>query len=290
MATSIIGGKPKREGNGNIRIDSEGLPIYECMYSFIVKATDKEEPYLSVLGTSGIPIPGVTLDPSGFAVCHSISGNRRVDNPLIWDVVANFRSDISESAGSSDHTTDPVAWVPVYETKFERLQEVVTKDLDDNPVANSAGQQFETGLTIGRFIPVWEFYQFEAASVTDEEIIDRNETINSGTFKGRPAKTLLLTVLSSTVGFFYGTQRRLTMYSIKYNSRKWTHKRLDIGTIYKDGSETFVYTKKIKDEDEEVPISGPLDGSGGKAADGDGPAILEFEIYPELSFGSFLRT
>lgn len=283
MASSIVGGSTKREGTAKIR-SSNGTPVYECTYSFIVQATTKDENYLSVLATTGLPIVGVTAEPTGFAVCTSKTGNRRADNPFLWDIVCEFSSEIEDTSGSSgDPGSDPVTWVPIYETKFERYQEVVTRDFSGNAIANSAGQPFPNGMTITRHIPIWEFFQFEAASVTDATVLARTEVVNTSTFKGCAAKTLLCTVLSSVIGRYYGTLRRLTQYQLKYKQDKWTHKRLDVGTVYVNLSgDLKPYTR------DGVVINGPLDGLGGQAADGDPPEILEFDMYQDVSF-SFLR-
>jgi len=236
-------------------------------------------------------VVGVTVSAFGYTICRTKDAKRRKDNPLIWDVTCEFSSDVDERQSSQNVESDPESWIPVYETKWERLQEVVTKDFAGTSIANSAGQPFETGLTIGRFIPVWEFFQFESASVTDETIIARNERVNAGVFKGRAAKTLLITVMSSVIGYYYGNRRRLTQYSIKYNSRNWKHKRLDVGTVYLSAPDvdTEVGWTPIMD-DNGNNVLGALDGSGNKQLTGVEPATLEFDMYETIDFGSFLRT
>jgi hypothetical protein len=87
--------------------------------------------------------------------------------------------------------------------------------------------------------------------------------VNSGTFKGRAAKTLLCTVVKSTIGFYYGQRLRFTQYELRYNVADWRLKRLDMSS---DGT--------------------PLDGAGAPAV-GD-PATLYFEQFATDSF-SFLR-
>lgn len=286
MANVIIG--EKRVGGARIR-SSGGMAILEETYEYLVRSDDKNNTRLEILITSGLPLVNITVASHGYTVCRTKDARRDENNIYLWHVICEFSSEVDERQSGQDPASDPNEWIPVYETKYERLQEIVSVDRNGDVVANSAGQHFENGLTISRFIPIWEFYQFEEATIDDEDIIERNEKVNSGTFKGRPAKSLLLNVLSSVVGFYYGERRRLTKYQIKYNEKLWTHKRKDIGTIYLDGGVAYVYTKKIKNENEEIPISGPLDGSGGKAADGAGPAILEFDLYDEINFSSFLR-
>lgn len=282
MPNQVIG--EARAGQASIR-SAGGIPTLDETYHFLVKAESKLTSRINVLTTPGLPVTGRTVSAFGFSVCKSKSATRREDQPLYWDVTCEFSSEVEESQSEQDPERDPTEWVPIYETKFERLEEIVTRDVDGTAIANSAGQPFENGLVRPRFIPVWEFFQFEPASVTDETIIGRNETVNSGTFKGRPAKTLLLTIMSSTIGFYYGAPRRLTQYSIKYNVRNWRQKRLDVGTVFKDGSIFRPYT----DNSGNV-ILGGLNGSGAKVAVGAAPAVLEFDQYPSLNFSSFLRT
>lgn len=284
MSASVLKSSAKREGQCGIR-SSKGIPILDETYSFIVVCTNKDEEYTSVLNATGLPYVGVTVSPSGYGVCKSKNATRRTDNPYYWDVTSTFSSEVEEKSDQQDPSTDPTAWVPIYETKFERLQEIVTKDLAGTSIANSAGQPFPVGLTINRFIPVWEFFQIEPP-ISDETLIDRNETINSAVFKGRAAKSLLLTVMMSQVGFYYGARRRLTQYSLKYNSRLWTHKRLDVGTVYVSSGTHLPYL------DSGTPprvINGGLNGSGAKVSVGSPPETLVFEQYTQLAFASFLR-
>lgn len=266
MSSSILKNSTKREGSARIR-SKGGLPVYECTYSYIVVCSAVDEPYDDVLATTGLPTVGITAEPTGFAVCTSKVGTRRPDNPKYWDIACEFSSEIEDDNGSNgDPTSDPETWVPIYETKYERIQETLNKDYAGNIVKNSKGLLFPDGITLTRFIPIWEFYQIEASSVTDATILARNESVNSATFAGCAAKTLLCCVLSSTIGRYYGTLRRLTKYQLKYNIRDWRQKRID-----------------------QMPDGTLLDGSGAILASGGTPTLLNFDIYPSISF-SFIRT
>lgn len=281
MSTSIRGYIPKREGSARIR-SNKGTPVYECSYSWIVVATSKTEDYLNVLGTPGLPLVGITVEPSGFAVCTSKNAVRRADNPLYWDVTCEFSSEIDDRSGSEGNVSEnPEQWVPIYETKFWQHQEVVTKDRSDNPVVNSAGQTFPNGISITRFLPMWEFFQIEPATLSDEQILSRCEIVNSNTFKGRDPYTLLCTVLSSVIGRYYGSLRRLTQYQLKYKPDNWKLKRYDTGTQYNTAPPI-----EVVDAGKIVNLNG-----SGRLTDNDGrdpPSILEFDIYTPASF-SFLR-
>ena len=138
MSTTLRGvGRP---GACSLRT-SGGIAILDETYHYIVVATAVDEPYLSVITTSGLPTVNSTVTIYG--VCRSISATRREANPKIWDVVAEFSSEVEDRQSSANPQSDPLVWVPVYETKFERIQEVVTKDFSGASIANSAGQPFD---------------------------------------------------------------------------------------------------------------------------------------------------
>jgi len=295
MPNEVIG--EKREGSARIR-SSGGIPTIEETYSFLVRADSKSTSRFSVLATAGLPIVNVSASSYGLTICRTKDATRREDQPDLWDVTCEFSSEVEEGqdAGSGqDPESDPETWIPVYETKFERREEVVTKDFAGSPITNSAHMPYPTGLVIGRFLPVWEFYQIEAATITDLQVLNRCEVVNELEFRGCDAHTLLCTVVSSVRGYYYGAARRLTQYRLCFNDRNWKHKRLDIGPAYLDpgseGSPCGVAGgwSAYKNCEGDV-INGPLNGSGGKATFGTGPAIREFEMYPKVSFATFLRS
>jgi hypothetical protein len=286
MANTLRG--EGRAGQASLR-STGGIPVLDETYHFLVEAASKDTSRIDVLlNTPGLPLVGQTVSAFGFSVCRSVSAVKRPEQAKLWDVTAEFSSEVDErqggASGGQDPQSDPETWVPVYETKFERLQEVATKDRDGDAIANSAGQPFETGIIRARYIPIWEFFQFEPATVTDEQVIERNETVNNATFRGRAANTLLCTVMSSVIGFYYGSPRRLTQYSLRYNSQDWLHKRLDVGTVYLSAGDLLPY----EDESGNV-ILGALNGSGGKQAAGTAPSVLSFAMFSAVDFSAFLR-
>jgi hypothetical protein len=281
MANVIMG--ERREGDIRIR-SSSGIPQIDETYVFLVKSDNKNNSRLNISQTPGLPIVGVTVSSFGLTVCKTKNAVRDPNNPLYWEVTCEFSSVVEEGQSSQDPQTNPTAWVPVYETKFERSQKVVVRDFAGAAVVNSAGQAFDNGLTISRFLPVWDFFQFEPATVTDEEIIERNEVVNSTAFRGRAIKTLLCTVTSSKIGFYYGVPLRLTQYSLKYDPLTWIHRRLDIGSQFLDGG----VLKDYLSADGSV-IRGGLNGTGGKVSAGSPAAIRSFDMYASKDFNTFLR-
>ena len=281
MAT-LLGAK--RVGDVTIRATKNG-PVLEQTWHYLVEADGTEASRIELAEAVGLSVGVSVVD--GVAVLRSLRGSNREGSIYLWDFIGDYSSEVEENANGSngDPTSDPLTWVPIYRTRFERIESVLTKDSSGTAIANSAGQPFEEGIVRARKLPVWEFYQFDAASVTDEQVIELSETINSTTFRGRAAKTLKLDILSSEVGYYYGQRRRLTHYSLTYDKLKWTEKRQDVGTVYLDGFNLEPY----KDNDGNI-ILGALDGSGAKTQfPNTEPAILEFDVFDEIDFNQYLR-
>ena len=130
MSTEIVDYSTKRDGQCSLR-SSKGMAILDETYYFLVKATQVDEPYINVLATPGLPLVNITLSPSGYGVCKTKNATRWAKSPLYWAVQCDFSSEVGETQSGQDPTSDPVAWTPVYETKWERMQEVVTSDSDN---------------------------------------------------------------------------------------------------------------------------------------------------------------
>lgn len=301
MSTSVVGNAVLRPGSASIR-STKGVPVYECTYEYLVQCSAKDEPYNSVLLTAGIPRAGTTVEPTGYAVCRRVHGTRLESNAFYWRVVAEFSSEVEDQGdsggdGGGDPGSDPEVWVPIYETKFERYQEVVTVDAAGTAVKNSAGEMFPTGITVTRKIPVWEFFQIESASVTDYTILNRIDVVNNASFtrggQTYATKTLLCNVLSSVIGRYYGQLRRLTQYQVKYKAGTWKLKRADVGYRFKvDGSSDLIaepWSSLVNLDGSGEPSGGYKSGSTTEPTLTPGaPSMLEFDIYPAVSF-SFIR-
>lgn len=281
MALTLRG--EKRIGGGRVAIGNNGLEYSET-YQYIVETDDINTGREEVMTCTGLPELFISQSVGGPAICTSIRVDRNPVNPLFWDVIAEFTSDIPEgSVGATFGTVDPpTAWTSRAKIRFEHLEETVFKDANGDPVVNSAGFAFDSGIQRIRTIPCYDFVQFEPASTTIETIVDRDNKVNSGTFRGRAAKTLLLTVQGIDYGYFYGEECVKVAYSMKYKSDTWRLSYLDVGEQYVDGLDYKFF------ERDGVTYVGNLDGAGGALADGFPPTVLEFDMYDDLSF-SFLR-
>ena len=282
MSITILG--ETREGTGSIRKSGKRL-VYEDKYSYIVQTDSKNTSRLAVLSAPGIPRPGLTLSGGGIAVCQSTDATRDAINPKIWHVVANFSSDVQEdtSGANESQSGDPTVWQPIAELSFETFTEIAVKDQAGTAIANSAGQPFGAGIQLTRTLVRYDFEQFEPESTDIDTIAGRNETVNLGTFQGKAAKTLKLTVRSATIGYYYGYKVWRIAYSMVYKPDDWQLKVLDVGNCYLSGGNLEPYL-----DNQQNRIVGGLNGSGGQVAVGDEPEILTFDKFEAISF-SFLR-
>lgn len=283
----------QRVGDINLNIGSNGQTVVEETYTYTVEADSKFDSRLLVSQCPGLPQVGVSFSSSGLAKCRSISGSRREENPKIWDFVCNFSSEVDQDNQTNISGADPETWVPIRRTLFEKLETQEFKDRDGKVFATSANEPYADGITRVRFLPVWEFDQFESATVRDEDIIARNEKINDSSYKGFDKDTLLVRVVDSIIGFYYGQRRRLTKYRITYNEDTWNPEVLDKGEWYLDANKKRVPFPDAVGRGDWV---GFLNGNGGKLtfADEQNPNPNEFKyrtfrMYDRISFSSFLR-
>jgi hypothetical protein len=288
----------QRNGDINLNVGSNGQTVVEESHNYIVEADSKFDTMYVVAQCPGLPQVGLTYSSSGLAVCKSVTGNRRPDNPKIWDFTCNFSSEVDQNTSNPvGPNTDPEAWIPIRRTLFEKIETQEFKDLvqpDGQVIANSAGEPFANGITRIRHIPVWEFDQFEPITISDIAIIERSETVNDATYLGFAKHTLLCRVMDSVVGFYYGRRRRLTKYRISYNARTWYLDILDHGNYYRDAN-----WKKVSFVTDDVgrDFVGFLNGFGGKL-DTNPPGgqlnpsdfkYKRFQMYKEADFKTYFR-
>lgn len=310
---------------GDVRLTTKkGQLIVEETYHYFVTSTDKLATRLDILQTVGLPVPNsITngISPSGLGLCTGTNCERVEDNPYLWEVTANFSSNVEDNSGSNGNpNSDPTTWVPIRETILEPYEEVLIKDKDDKPFMNGARVPYANAPATPKDNIRWDFFQFEPDSVTDETIADRNNTLNSLAYKGRAKHTLLLKIRRSIIGTYYGASRRLTEYSLVWKKSNWHDKTANYGDSFLYNGKRYAYRHK---EDPDTIIPGPLgtqdytitdtmDARGGLPT-GDGTAgtagaieevggdvfakhptqdqlyFIERRVFDDLAFADFLR-
>lgn len=256
MPAVITIGPEQRKGNIRVAY-KKGTQVVEETYHYLVSTSEpatREE----IVASVGFPSPGLTVSPSGLGRCTNYSLVRKENNILYWDLEVNYSNNLEEDTGGGGGG-DPKDWVPVYETFLEPYTEYIVQDLDGRPVVNGAGTPYRDGLPVEKDIIRWDFFQFEAATITDEQIADRNNTINSVTFKTRAKHTLLLKIRRSVVGFYYGFPCRMTEYSLLWKESNWHSRLPNAGQTFLYDDDMEIYTKAYRYKDKpDLVETGPL--------------------------------
>lgn len=277
MATVLKG---MQKGKGGSLKQSGKTFSYTERRRYIVISSVPNDSILNVLNTTGLPKVMVTSIPgtSGQCVCTGLDPKQDEGSPYTWFVDAEFSTSNEKQETGGD--PDPTTWIPVYSAKIETYPEVLYEDFSTpkKKYLNSARDKFPEPLIVKRPIIVYDFFQYEPATLTEVEIGDRNDTVNIDEFRGFAAETLKLTVSGMEYGFFYGYPAVRVNYSVAYKKNKWLNVPLNVGYSYLlDGVRT----------PSDVLVA--LNSDGTKKADTAIPDTLTFKENPQIEFDDFLR-
>lgn len=279
MATILLG---EQKGRGGRLERTEKGYVFRSTRTYIVKSDAKNESEYTVCMTSGLPIVGVTPTTDG-ATCRGLTPKQDTKSPYIWFVTADFDTEPINQNMGDPVDPNPTTWIPIYKGKIETFPEVLYEDFSSTPkkYVNSANNKFPEPLIVNRPIIVYEFPQYEDSSLTDVQIGDRNDTVNSGSVRGFAAQTLKCNISEFERGWYYGFECVRINYRIAYKKSTWLNKPLDMGYEYRPTAGA-------------VAISSPggklvaLNSDGTLRADTSAPLALDFKAHREISF-SFLR-
>ena len=242
MTTVLRGEKPARKGQ--LQATREGM-TYSVDRDYYVLSDVKNESELNVLATTGLPLIGIS-SLAGFpgSICRSLSPQQNDKQPQLWTVTANFSTqpinqETPNTGPGGTPNPNPTTWVPIYRGQLQYYPEVVYEDFSPTPkkYVNYAGVPFSEPLTITRPIIVYDFWQYEASTVTDKDIGDRNDCINSSAVtRGSvtyPEYTLKVSIPEFERGYYFGYQAVRIHYQVAYKPSKWTIKPLQVGYEYR---------------------------------------------------------
>lgn len=292
----------KRGGSAGERLEGTKIILTES-YNYLIYSDDRFASRQQILyETPGLPLVGLVYEENGLR-CISRDAKRDEVNPHYWQATAEFNNGVeSQKKDPANPSPDPTTWFPVFSIdSFETREKVLNKDLTPDTETlpgrsgpgpywglNSAYDPFETPLTGTYTLCSFSGSQFEDGSLTLEEILDRNDTVNDDEFFGKPKYTLKMNVTSAVLGLYVGVLCWRIGYKFTYDRTAWTDKRLDVGPNH------IVSGQKLAcfDCTNTFKIVGSLDGNGGlvdpcSIAE---PATLEFLTLTPLDFSSFIRT
>ena len=268
-------------GSGEIRQDGKNIIISE-VYEYHVLA-EKTDTRMDVLTAAGLPVVNYTMLASG-AKCTSKKAERNSKQPRLWKVTCTYETTPPDQDQNEGSTPDPTTWIPRWRGEMSSYKEISLADVNEHAITNSAGDPFDTGIERSRSLITYNFSQYEANTVTDFDLAERNETTNSTTFLSHyPAHTLMLIVKSFEYGWYYGYDCLRVDYQMVYNKRTWKEKRIDQGYRYLESGDY----KDFMAGNGAYRRLGFLNGSdGGKSETAE---FLEFDKLEESNF-AFIRT
>jgi hypothetical protein len=179
---------------------------------------------------------------------------------------------------------NPLEWplrVSLGSTEFDKP---VWKDINDDPVVNSAGQRFGDPVLMDDSRNLLKIIRnesnFKASNIDKyKDVINSDEFLTHPPFSVKARPITAEALYSSEIGYYSEVT-----YTFQFDSKKWKKIILDEGYATFDGSRL----QQVLDGKGQ-PVSEPvlLDGSGGQLPDGDMPVYLEFDIYDEINFSDF---
>lgn len=285
MATTLLG--KERTGDANLQATAQGFTYTES-YDYLVMSDDPDEAYWNVITTAGLPQVFVT-DVGGL-LCRSKRATRDAGHAGLWHVTCDFSAETTgqETGGRPDPTT----WVPVWTGSIELYDELLQTVkyastatgtmLGPESYTNSAWDKFPEPLMVKKPIVVMEFAQYESPALTVDTIANRNDKINSATFKGFPARSLKVNVRSFDKGLYFNYPAYKINYVVAYKPSLWVDAPLDVGYEYFANAGD---TNKVSS-----PVLVALNSNGTKK-DGDDDPVVNWYYFPydETPFASFIR-
>jgi len=293
MASQIIESSELRDGNGSVKAGKLQTLIFTSRYKYIVLADSKDVTREEILLlTPGLPIINLVYGPTN-QKCMSKSAQRMANHALHWEVIAEFESGQEDQKQSPENpdSPDPVTWIPLFKIdSFETKQRVLYEDFDTPPkkIVNYANQPFAEPLTRTVTICSFSLVQFEDASQDINSIMDRNDTVNLSSFRGRAAKTCKLNVTGAELGYFGFFPAWRISYKVTYDPDTWETELLQVGSVFKDVADG----NKIKpylDQTNSHRIVGKLKADGDKLGYTADPLTTKFLTYKQISF-DFIRS
>lgn len=283
MATTLRG--IRKGKGGNLSSTARGY-VYTESQEYVVVSDTKTETIFNVLSTAGVPRIGFSATAFGGAVCRNLKPKQDAKAAEVWYVTADFTTEPlnQDTSGDDPDDPDPTAWVPLYKGTIETYPEVMFYDFSTTPkpYVNSAGAKFPEPLIRNRPIIVYSFQQYIASTITDAQIGEYNDTINSATFKGFGADTLKCTIADFERGYFYGVDCTLLSVKLAYKRDKWLDRPLDMGYEYRP-------TSGVQTVASAGGMLVALDPDGTRRSSLLEPLPLEFVPHKRVAFATFLR-
>jgi hypothetical protein len=254
-----------------------------------------------ILAERAVGIPRLN-DPhpkDSFRRAEQPKTSRKNNNPLLWQVVVDY-AQASKSDSSSRSTDNPLDAPAVIEWDFVSSMEEIDRDIDGNPIVNSARQRFDPMPQEEFLYPVLRITRNEATDNAAQRVLYRG-AVNSDPFygvgpgqarlNGIPARRIvsgLLIYWQKT----YTIQFRDAPPGEKDASKAWHTRILDQGRFTRVMENVLIakgidYKAVLDGEGRSVSDPVLLDGAGQALGMKKKPVWLYFNTRKALPFRVF---
>lgn len=201
--------KKSRDGN----FDENGGRQYRSVY--LVQTSDPHVSHHAVMTATGIPQRGTAHPEDSGAKVKTIDAEVDNDDGLKWLVSVTWQSPTLEIE------TSPILEPPEISYGFAQFSRVADKDIDDNPIVNSAGETFDPPLEQDDSRAVVLIKRNEA-SFYFARAIAYQDAVNTDAYSGAEPGTLKIARITADrkVHSVFGVYYEVT-YEIHYRPDGW---------------------------------------------------------------------
>ena len=245
--------------------------------------------YLYDIAHGGVADSGSGFESDAFALCRNITVRQTSSDGANWDGICEFGPPQLDGDGSIVAAADPTEAPYRSWWESEPYEALAEKDIDGNPIVNTAKDKFDPTLTRVGEVPVLIIERDEATF--DDTVIDNYVgRYNNATFFGRAAGTMLLRKISPTpmwstlIGSYFRVRYE---FAFKPPDRPdWKHRILNAGMRQVVSGEYKPILVKGVPVSEPVPLA--LNGSAFLGPPDDSDLVyLTVDVQGSANFGDF---
>lgn len=229
MAVILVRERRGRSGEDNAQFQRKRRRTYRVL------CDTKYQDESAVIGASGIPpLKAPFFDPlSGVydfgCICVSRRAQQMQNNPKHWEVVCEFDTATKEENDSSQDNPEQKRIIVTYPTRT--TQKAFDKDKDGNTIVLSNG--LPPNPPLEDEIGFWNInitYYKKYANYSPSAINGKVFYVNSSTWKGYAARTLMIRDVNASEQFEKNFRFFEINVTLEYNAATWDKPLLNIGT------------------------------------------------------------
>jgi hypothetical protein len=273
--------------------DLSGRRSRERLYRVVCSdATDG----LDVAATaSGLPAVGSAY-PNLLMVANSVSGSVVDGSRTVFEFVVSYSNEVSNEDRRRNPTDNPDLEPASFQWDSGDVAVPLEKDLDNKPVLNAAGQQFDPPVMVSRSRPSLIITRNES-TWDGSKALEYVDTVNSSSFYGADKGTVRCVRIQANSSYRKGVSFFVIRYEFSYKSDGWQPEPLNAGYYERNTDRAGNFKLQRIQVDGQDTVVPQLLNKDGKAFTDDEkrrpsftPVYLKYKGYPikdfnQLGFG-----